>query len=110
MADTGVDQRLNKELNFSVSEEDFENGGQMTAHGTGEAQSPASERDEDEEMKDPKSPPRDEHYPSQNSDTESPDPVLWAPVSALPKCPEMPRAPRKIKLPVANNLSPPQIH
>ncbi|XP_013206005.1 wee1-like protein kinase 2 [Microtus ochrogaster] len=101
-------QRLNKGLNFSVCEEDFENGGQMTAQGTVEVQSPASERDEDEEMEDPKSPPRDERYPSQNRDIESPGPILWIPVSALPIRPETPRPFRKSKLPVADNLSPPK--
>lgn len=107
MADRGVDQ--NKELNFSVCEEDFESGGQMAAQGTGEAHSPASERDKDEEMEDPKSPPRDERYPSQIGDMERPGPSLWVPASALPKCPETPRPPRKSKPPVADNLSSPKV-
>ncbi|KAK7797626.1 hypothetical protein U0070_006682, partial [Myodes glareolus] len=106
VADGGVDQ--NKELHFSVCEEDFESGGQMAAQGTGEAHSPASERDEDEEMEDPKSPPRDERYPSQNTDMERPGPSRWVPASALPKCPDTPRAPRKSKPPVADNFSTPK--
>ncbi|XP_041910508.1 wee1-like protein kinase 2 [Arvicola amphibius] len=103
VADRGVDQ--NKELNFSICE-DFESGGEMAAQGTGEAHSPASERDKDEEMEDPKSSPRDEHYPSPTRDMERPGPSLWA--SPLPKCPDTPRPPRKSKPPVADNLSTPK--
>ncbi|XP_005365948.1 wee1-like protein kinase 2 [Microtus ochrogaster] len=104
VADRGVDQ--NKELNFSVCEEDFESGGQMAAQGTREAHSPASERDKDEEMEEPKSPPRGEHYPSQITDMERPGPSMWVP--ALPKCPETPRPPRKSKPPVADSFSTPK--
>lgn len=105
VADREVDQ--NKELNFSVCEEDFESGGQMAAQGTGEAHSPASERDKDEEMEEPKSPPRGEHYPSQITDMERPGPSMWVP--ALPKCPETPRPPRKIKPPVTDSFSTPKV-
>ncbi|CAO2603283.1 Wee1-like protein kinase 2 [Lemmus lemmus] len=106
MADRGDDQ--NKEVNFSICEEEFESGGQMAAQGTGEAQSPASERVKDEEMEDPKSPPRDERSP-QNRDMERPGPAPWLPASALPKCPETPRPLRKSKLPVAGSLSMPKV-
>ncbi|KAH0510126.1 Wee1-like protein kinase 2 [Microtus ochrogaster] len=78
----------------------------MAAQGTREAHSPASERDKDEEMEEPKSPPRGEHYPSQITDMERPGPSMWVP--ALPKCPETPRPPRKSKPPVADSFSTPK--
>ncbi|CAH7470413.1 Wee2 [Phodopus roborovskii] len=108
MANGRIDQRLNQKLNFSFSEDDAENGVQMTAPGSGEARTPKPERDGDEELQGPKSPPRDEPYPSQNRDKESPGPPLWIPDSSLPKCPETPVPRGKSKLPVADNLSTPK--
>lgn len=110
MADGRADQRLNKELNFSFCEEDTEKGAQKTAGGgAAEAQSQKSERDRDEEPEGPKSPPRDELYPSQNREKESPGPSLWIPVSSLPKCPETPKPHSKDRMPVNDNLSTPKV-
>ncbi|KAL6030177.1 hypothetical protein STEG23_030430 [Scotinomys teguina] len=109
MADRWLDEeRLNKNLSFSFCEEDIENGGQLTAHSTREAQSQKPKTDEDEEPGDPKSPPRDKLYPSQNGDKESPGPVLWSPASSLPKCPETPVPYGKSKGPAADNPSTPK--
>nr|XP_042129041.1 wee1-like protein kinase 2 isoform X2 [Peromyscus maniculatus bairdii] len=108
MADRRVDEeRLNKKLNFSFGEEDTENGGQMTAHSTGEAQSQRPETDEDGDLQDPKSPPREELYP-QNRNMESPGPLLWSPASFLPKCPETPVPYSRSRGPVADNPSTPK--
>ncbi|XP_059112550.1 wee1-like protein kinase 2 [Peromyscus eremicus] len=108
MADRRVDEeRLNKKLNFSFCEEDTENGGQTTAHSIGEAQSQKPKTNEDEDLEDPKSPPRNELYP-QNRNMESPGPVLWSPAPFLPKCPETPVPYGKGKGPVADNPSTPK--
>ncbi|XP_052577594.1 wee1-like protein kinase 2 [Peromyscus californicus insignis] len=108
MADRRVDEeRLNKKLNFSFCEEDTENGGQMTAHSTGEAPSQKPKTNEDEDLEDPKSPPRDELYP-QNRNMESPGPILWSPAPFLPKCPETPVPYGKSKGPVSDNPSTPK--
>ncbi|XP_052028438.1 wee1-like protein kinase 2 [Apodemus sylvaticus] len=90
MADTEIDQGLNKKLNFSFCEEDAENEGQMTTQGIGGSQSQEAGPDESEELEAPMSPARDQLYTSPNRVKGSPGPALWSSASGLPDCPETP--------------------